>query len=55
MKSVNPEILEQVIAESAEPVVIVRVDHSEPFKIHWISIAGRASTAEAKMIGITPA
>lgn len=29
MKSVNPEILEQVIAESAEPVVIVRVDHSE--------------------------
>jgi len=29
MKSVNPEILEQVIAETAEPVVIVRIDHSE--------------------------
>lgn len=29
MKPVNPEILEQVIAESAEPVVIVRIDHSE--------------------------
>jgi len=29
MKSVNPEILEQVIAESAEPVIIVRVDQSE--------------------------
>lgn len=29
MKPVNPEILEQVVAESAEPVVIVRIDHSE--------------------------
>jgi diguanylate cyclase (GGDEF)-like protein len=29
MNTVNPEILEQVIAESAEPVVIVRVDQSE--------------------------
>jgi len=29
MKSVNPEILEQVIAESAEPVIIVQIDHTE--------------------------
>jgi len=29
MKSVNRRILEQVIAESAEPVIVVRVDHSE--------------------------
>ena len=29
MKSVNRRILEQVIAETAEPVIIVRVDHTK--------------------------
>ena len=29
MEPVNRRILEQVIAESAEPVLVVRVDHSE--------------------------
>ena len=41
MEPVNRRILEQVLAESAEPVVIVRVDHSE-----WpVALSNRAFAA----------
>jgi hypothetical protein len=41
MEPVNRRILEQVLAESAEPVVVVRVDHSE-----WpVALSNRAFAA----------